>query len=88
MRLILAEFKQPPYVIDNEGAMEEARLLIANNEVWIHLIQEDGQQWDVASIVAASRNSENIATVTKVYTNPDWRRLGCAERLLRRVCKA
>ena len=79
---------QPPYVMSREAALQEARSLIGNKEVWIHLIHEEGnEEWDVASIVAASRNSESVATVTKVYTNPQWRKLGCAERLLRRVCK-
>jgi len=74
--------------MSSEAALQEARLLIDNKEVWIHLIREgDNEDWDVASIVAASRKSEKIATVTKVYTNPHWRNLGCAERLLRRVCK-
>ncbi|KAL4070646.1 hypothetical protein J3A83DRAFT_3239360 [Scleroderma citrinum] len=77
-----------PYTLDTDSALKEAKVLIKGREVWIHLIQEgENGEWDVASIVAASRRSENVAAVTKVYTNPRWRQLGCAERLLRRVCK-
>ncbi|KAH7886094.1 hypothetical protein F5I97DRAFT_1808953 [Phlebopus sp. FC_14] len=76
-----------PYVLDEEGARREAQLLVSNQEVWIHLIQRGSSEWDVASLVATTRQSKNVSAVTKVYTNPEWRNFGCAERLLRRVCK-
>ncbi len=58
------------------------------NQVWVHRIRQQGEdRSSIASIVAFTRNSDTLATITKVYTNPDYRRRGCAERLVRRVCK-
>ena len=39
------------------------------------------------SIVAFSRNTNTMATITKVYTHPDFRGQRRAERLVRAVCK-
>jgi len=63
-------------------------LLVQNQLIWVHHIQrrDDGKS-GIASIVAFTRNSETNATISKVFTNPDWRRLGCAERLVRRVTR-
>ncbi|KAF8150535.1 hypothetical protein K438DRAFT_439336 [Mycena galopus ATCC 62051] len=77
-----------PFVLSHEDAIKEATTLIRNNQVWVHGIRRaDDVHEDVASIVAFTRNSENVATISKVFTNPTWRRRGCAERLVRRVCK-
>ncbi|KAJ3576491.1 hypothetical protein NP233_g391 [Leucocoprinus birnbaumii] len=77
-----------PYILTRDGALREARYLVHNQQVWVHRITRRGTtESSIASIVACSRNSQNNATITKVYTSPDWRRLGCAERLVRRVCE-
>ncbi|KAK0212213.1 hypothetical protein DFS33DRAFT_1463661 [Desarmillaria ectypa] len=77
-----------PFVLDDAGALKEATLLVRQNQVWVHRIRRQGEdRSSVASIVAFTRNSNAVATITKVYTNPDYRRRGCAERLVRRVCK-
>ncbi|KAI6136351.1 hypothetical protein F5141DRAFT_1059511 [Pisolithus sp. B1] len=77
-----------PYVLTSEDALLEAKTLISKKEVWVHMIQEgDEGESDIASIVAVTRQSGRVAAITKVFTNPRWRALGCAERLLRRVCK-
>lgn len=55
--------------------------------VWVHEARTPGQAKEIASIVAFTRNSDKVAAITKVCTNPKWRRRGCAERLVRRVCK-
>ncbi|KAK0486490.1 hypothetical protein IW261DRAFT_1582299 [Armillaria novae-zelandiae] len=68
-----------PFVLDEAGALKEATLLVQQKQVWTCS--------SVASIVVFTRNSDTLATITKVYTNPDYRRRGCAERLVRRVCK-
>jgi len=61
---------------------------VNNGLVWVHRIHKPGQsQSKIASIVAFTRNSESVATISKVYTSPDSRRLGCAERLVRCVCR-
>jgi len=41
---------------------------------------------EIATIVAVTRKSEGVATITKVYTPEKWRGHGCAERLVRHVC--
>ncbi|TFK26337.1 hypothetical protein FA15DRAFT_588787 [Coprinopsis marcescibilis] len=71
-----------------ESVKQEATLLQEQGAVWVHRIRKaDSPHWEIASIAACSRNTADIATITKVYTNPKWRRLGCAERLTRDVCK-
>ncbi|GLB37824.1 putative FR47-like protein [Lyophyllum shimeji] len=76
-----------PFCLTRARADEEAALLVEKKQVWVHEAQNPGQPKEIASIVAFTRNSENVAAITKVYTNPKWRRRGCAERLVRRVCK-
>ncbi|KAF7362419.1 N-acetyltransferase domain-containing protein [Mycena venus] len=77
-----------PFVLSHESAIKEAATLIRNNQIWVHGIRlADDVHDDIASIVAFTRNSDNVATISKVFTNPTWRRRGCAERLVRRVCK-
>ncbi|KAK0194819.1 hypothetical protein F5146DRAFT_1172143 [Armillaria mellea] len=77
-----------PFVLDDAGALKEATLLVRQNQVWVHRIRQQGEDRSyIASIVAFTRNSDTLATITKVYTNPDYRRRGYAERLVRRVCK-
>lgn len=69
-----------------ETAREEARLLIANKQVWVLEIQKRNGPSEIATIVAVTRKSEGVATITKVYTPEKWRGKGCAERLVRHVC--
>lgn len=77
-----------PFVLTPQAAIREASILIRNNQVWVHRVRcASGQRDEIASIVAFTRNTEAVATISKVYTNPAWRRRGCAERLVRRVCK-
>ncbi|KAF9448262.1 hypothetical protein P691DRAFT_792720 [Macrolepiota fuliginosa MF-IS2] len=77
-----------PYSLTWDGAIREATFLVGHHQVWIHRIAQKGtSRSEIASIVAFTRNSETNATITKVYTNPKWRRLGCAERLVRKVCE-
>ncbi|XP_006461377.1 hypothetical protein AGABI2DRAFT_185635 [Agaricus bisporus var. bisporus H97] len=78
----------PPYTLTQEGAHREANYQVAHNLIWIHRITRRGSSVsEVASIVAFSRNSTRNATITKVYTDPGCRRMGCAERLVREVTK-
>lgn len=77
-----------PFVLTDEAALEEARLLIQNKQVWVHAVRRgNSQDEEIASIAAFTRSSDTVSTITKVYTNPKWRSQGCAERLVRRVCK-
>ncbi|KAJ7188934.1 hypothetical protein C8R46DRAFT_1157739 [Mycena filopes] len=78
----------PPFTLTHDAAIKEAAILIRSQQIWVHGMRFAGDVHDdIASIVAFTRNSENVATITKVFTNPAWRRRGCAERLVRRVCK-
>ncbi|KAF5375549.1 hypothetical protein D9615_009137 [Tricholomella constricta] len=76
-----------PFRLTRARAEEEATLLVEMNQVWVHEARLPGQPKEIASIVAFTRNSDMVATITKVCTNPKWRRRGCAGRLVRRVCK-
>ncbi|KAL1729491.1 acyl-CoA N-acyltransferase [Schizophyllum commune] len=76
-----------PFTLDDAGALREARLLITNKQVWVHIIRDHTGREGIASLVAFTRNTDRVSAITKVYTNPDWRKLGCAERLVRRVCR-
>ncbi|RXW22374.1 hypothetical protein EST38_g3487 [Candolleomyces aberdarensis] len=76
-----------PFVLTPKQGRLEAELLVASGLVWVHRIQRGEGPKEIASIVAYTRNCNKVATITKVYTNPQWRRLGCAERLVRLVCK-
>ncbi|KAF9004483.1 hypothetical protein BDZ89DRAFT_1049472 [Hymenopellis radicata] len=73
-----------PFTLTSDLALKQASLLIQDRQVWVYCIRADGESdpGDIASIVACTRNSEQCATITKVYTDTRWRRRGCAERLV------
>ncbi|KAF8580146.1 hypothetical protein K439DRAFT_1637278 [Ramaria rubella] len=75
-----------PFVLDDAGALKEATYLISNKFAWVHEVIRNGSS-ELACLVATTRNSENVGTISKVYTNPFWRKRGCAERLVRKVCR-
>ncbi|KAG2363649.1 hypothetical protein BDR07DRAFT_1450589 [Suillus spraguei] len=72
-----------PFILSYEQASEEAGLLIENGQVWVYEIKEGDGETDIASIVAATRQSDTVAAITKVYTPKKWQRKGRAERLLK-----
>ncbi|KAL1744822.1 acyl-CoA N-acyltransferase [Schizophyllum fasciatum] len=76
-----------PFTLDDAGALREARLLVSQRQVWVHIVRTFDGREGIASLVACTRSTDSVAAITKVYTNPDWRKLGCAERLVRRVCR-
>lgn len=76
-----------PFILTREESVKEATSLVRNSQVWVHQIQQGDSAPELASIVCMTRQSAAVAAITKVYTNPKWRQLGCAERLVRRVCK-
>jgi hypothetical protein len=81
--------KQEPFVMTMEAAEAEATMYIKKGQMWVHGIQnQDGSgKAGIASICAVSRVSDAVAGITKVYTNPEYRKMGCAERLVRQVCR-
>lgn len=72
-------------MLSEEGAYKEAAYLTANKQLWVHESKQNGKT-SIASIVAVTRETESVSAITKVYTNPEHRRRGCAERLVREVC--
>lgn len=60
--------------------------MIENEQVWVYEIKEGGET-DIASIVAATRQSHTVAAITKVYTPEKWQRKGRAESLVHRFCR-
>lgn len=73
-----------PFTLSDDGAVKEARYLIRNRMAWLHEVEIGGVR-QVASLVATTRLSDGVAGITKVYTSPDVRKQGCAERLVRHV---
>ncbi|KZV76935.1 hypothetical protein PENSPDRAFT_673129 [Peniophora sp. CONT] len=76
-----------PFTLTEQKALKEARYLIKGGLVWVLEVHRPGQPSDLASLVAVTRTSSNVSGITKVYTNPRWRKRGCAERLVRHVCQ-
>lgn len=76
-----------PFVLTRDDSVREAAILVQNKQIWVHEIQRADEAPEVASIVCTTRPSTTVSAITKVFTNPRWRKLGCAERLVRRVCK-
>lgn len=60
----------------------EAEELIKNAQIWVYDV--NGQS---ATICAVTRSTYNVSCITKVYTTPKFRRMGCAEHLVRYVTK-
>ncbi|KDR75524.1 hypothetical protein GALMADRAFT_68480 [Galerina marginata CBS 339.88] len=77
----------PPFTLSMEGAMLEANILLHKQEVFVYTVRYPDGSRRIASIVATTRNTDTTATITKVFTHPDFRGRGCAERLVRWVCK-
>ncbi|KAG2368881.1 hypothetical protein BDR07DRAFT_1268896 [Suillus spraguei] len=76
----------PPFILSVEKAREEANIMIENKQVWVLEIQKRDGEPEIATIVAVTRKSEGVATISKVYTPEKWRGKGSAERLVRHVC--
>ncbi|KAG1902077.1 uncharacterized protein F5891DRAFT_1217349 [Suillus fuscotomentosus] len=89
IRDLCQEFSETskPFTLSSEQASKEARLMIQNEQVWVYEIKEGDEETDIASIVAATRQSHTVAAITKVYTPEKWQHKGRAERLVRRVCR-
>lgn len=66
-----------------DRARREARYLILHGLLWVYVM--DGGA--LSTIVAVTRSSSQVAGITKVYTAPQFRRRGCADRLVAHVCE-
>ncbi|KAF9073560.1 hypothetical protein BDP27DRAFT_1318498 [Rhodocollybia butyracea] len=76
-----------PFVLERSGALKEAKLLIEKEQVWVHYVSEGGSSPQMTCIAAFTRNTENMATITKVYTPGAHRCRGYAKHLVREVCE-
>ena len=74
---------QPPFTLSTDQAKREARYLIHHGLLWVYIM--DGGA--LSTIVAVTRSSSQVAGITKVYTAPQFRRRGCADRLVAHVCE-
>ncbi|CAE7132358.1 unnamed protein product [Rhizoctonia solani] len=57
---------------DNESGMQ-AFELIQEKRVWVYQTYDAYGRQRIASIVCSSRSSRNVASITKVYTAPEFR---------------
>lgn len=64
-------------------ARQEAQYLIHHGLAWVYVM--DGGA--LSTIVAITRSSSQVAGITKVYTAPQFRRRGCADRLVAHACE-
>ncbi|KAG0701477.1 hypothetical protein DFH29DRAFT_1000222 [Suillus ampliporus] len=76
-----------PFILSTSRARQEAALLVKERDIWVLEITAEKEEPDIASIVAVSRKSKTVAAITKVFSKPAWRGLGCAEILVRHVCE-
>ncbi|THV07463.1 hypothetical protein K435DRAFT_815325 [Dendrothele bispora CBS 962.96] len=70
------------FPLSEKKAKLEARRLISCGRIWVYQVGSE-----IVAICAVARESQGVAAITKVYTEPKWRKRGCAERLVRLVTK-
>ncbi|KAL0951567.1 hypothetical protein HGRIS_008249 [Hohenbuehelia grisea] len=72
-----------PFSLDRRHAEEEATFLVNNEQVWVLVVPgEHESNSEIASIVAATRQSPTVAAITKVFTKPNWRNRSFARMLV------
>ncbi|KAG9019984.1 hypothetical protein FS837_008705 [Tulasnella sp. UAMH 9824] len=80
------EYSSYPYLLDHAAARREARALINSKALFFYEAKRGTEGHSAISMVVVGRNSANVASITKVFTRPDCRRMGYASRLLHHVC--
>lgn len=75
------------FPISYEGACVEASTYIKRGQMFVCDVELASGVHELASIVAATRNTERNATITKVHTAEAHRKRGYAEALVRYVCE-
>ncbi len=83
----VVRISKPPFQHSPQSAYREAKALLERRQAWVLVVHSPGGGVHLASIVAVTRNTENVATITKVYTLPEYRGRGYAETLVRHVTK-
>ncbi|KAG9019967.1 hypothetical protein FS837_008727 [Tulasnella sp. UAMH 9824] len=80
------DYSSYPYSLDEGAARREARALIDKKALFFYEVGNATEGYSATSIVAVGRSSMNVASITKVFTLTDSRRMGYASRLLHHVC--
>jgi predicted GNAT family acetyltransferase len=76
-----------PFVLSREDAFAEARGMIQARQLFVYNITMPNGSLETSSIVCVTRTSGSVSAITKVFTNPNHRGKGYAERLVRFVCQ-
>ncbi|EJU02646.1 hypothetical protein DACRYDRAFT_99714 [Dacryopinax primogenitus] len=76
------------FPLSPEGAIEEAADMIAKRQLWVYeIFDARTQSAEVVSIVAVTRDSDDVAAISKVFTSPQWRGKGFARSIVAIVCR-
>jgi predicted GNAT family acetyltransferase len=67
--------------------MAQALQLIRDQQIWVYETRDAYNRPCIASMVASSRSSTNVAAITKVYTPPAFRGRKFALRLVQWVAQ-
>ncbi|KII91848.1 hypothetical protein PLICRDRAFT_38708 [Plicaturopsis crispa FD-325 SS-3] len=72
-----------PYILTRDAAVAEATYLVRSGYLYVCRVHPRAP---IACIVAVTRETQEVAAITKVYTHPNWRQRGLAGRLVGFVC--
>ncbi|KZT54129.1 hypothetical protein CALCODRAFT_510959 [Calocera cornea HHB12733] len=76
------------FPLSPEGAVQQAADLIAKRQLWVYEVYDPRTRTaEVVSIVAVTRESDEIAAISKVFTSPEWRGQGFARSIVAIVCR-
>jgi hypothetical protein len=92
-------FRKPPYELTGNRAEYHAHHLITRGQIWVcEVVPQssylppgqldvllDSTPGDIVSICAVTRETNNVAAITKTLTHPNARRRGYAQHLLRHI---
>ncbi|KZO96417.1 hypothetical protein CALVIDRAFT_563905 [Calocera viscosa TUFC12733] len=76
------------FPLSREGAVQQAADMIAKRQLWVYEVFDPRTQAvEVVSLVAVTRDTDNIAAISKVFTSPEWRGKGFARSIVAIVCR-
>lgn len=73
------------FPLTEKESIAQAEKLICEKQVWVYETRDAHNRPRVASMVASTRSSTNVAAITKVYTPAAFRGRKLAPRLVQRV---
>ncbi|KAG8931858.1 hypothetical protein FRC01_000690 [Tulasnella sp. 417] len=80
------KYSSYPYHLDLESARREATTLIDRRALFFYEVDTGTDGYCATCMLAVGRSSANVASITKLYTLPDFRGKGFASQLLHYVC--